>query len=62
MDGLGGAGMREALTASWCRRLGEAIALRGGRCLRRKELVCEGCTFNSEGWKKKFKQRKSGLR
>ncbi|MEM2189130.1 MAG: hypothetical protein QXE29_05675 [Candidatus Hadarchaeales archaeon] len=54
--------MRETLTASWCRRLGEAIALRGGRCLRRKELVCEGCTFNSEGWKKKFKQRKSGLR
>jgi len=46
----------EALEASWCRRLGEAVALKGGRCIRRKEPVCEGCVFN-DTWRKKLRRR-----
>lgn len=57
-----GWGMDEELTASWCHRIGEAVALKGDRCLRRKEPICAGCLFNQkqgrEGRKNKRKIKK----
>ncbi|MEM3104818.1 MAG: hypothetical protein QXD69_04875, partial [Candidatus Bathyarchaeia archaeon] len=48
---------------AWCRRLSEAIALKSGRGLRRKKLVCEGCVFSSKGisGRRSLGMEKSGL-
>lgn len=39
---------KNTLTASWCCRIGEAVALKGNKCLRKKEPICDGCIFNEK--------------
>jgi len=39
-------------TVGWCVRVEEAVVVKGKRCLRKKEPICEGCVFNPKTWKK----------